>query len=315
MKQYDGGDWAGLITDYKQDVMFTHKIVWNNNRSPGEKEEAHVRKAADFLSRFQCSQARRHLQSYGLGNHTDTAIADQMTWKHPVHKAPVTALSNDEMQFPRKGIDHDLFLWEIRTLKVDVAPGLGCLRNEHLLALAVNQSCQIMPSAAAAIDSYLDYANAFVQVQMLVYFYPAWVSSRLVPANKVHPDDLPPGTTPDCCPVNIGSAERRLITRVFFDDDLKAIFNKIVGPVQNGVGTQAGISITAFGVTATVDAVPEFGVIQGDPKNGYIEVSHKSIICALQEAVLSRLLALRNTAWKKSTRVEADYQKVMKSEL
>ncbi len=32
-------------------------------------------------------------------------------------------------------------------------------------------------------------------------------------------------------------------------------------------------------------------------------------------SVLSRLLALRNTAWKKSTRVGADYQNVMKSEL
>jgi hypothetical protein len=31
--------------------------------------------------------------------------------------------------------------------------------------------------------------------------------------------------------------------------------------------------------------------------------------------VLSCLLALRNTAWRKSTRVGADYQNVMKSEL
>jgi hypothetical protein len=83
--------------------------------------------------------------------------------------------------------------------------------------------------------------------------------------------------------VNIGSAERRLITRAFFDKDLKATFNEIVGPVQNGVGTQAqaGISITAFGGTMALDAAPEFGVIQGDLKNGYNEVSHKSIMRAL----------------------------------
>jgi hypothetical protein len=105
---------------------------------------------------------------------------------------------------------------------------------------------------------------------MLDYFYAAWVSPRLVPANKVHPDDLPPGTTPDCC----------------LDKDLKATFNKIVGSVQNGVGTQAGISITAFGVTAALelDAAPEFVVIQGDLKNGYNEVPHKSIMCALRDA-------------------------------
>jgi hypothetical protein len=89
------------------------------------------------------------------------------------------------------------------------------------------------PSTAAAIDNYLDYANAVVQVQMPDYFYAAWVSSHLVSANKVHPDDLPPGTTPDCRPVNISSAKRRLITRAFFNKDMKATFKKIVGPVQN----------------------------------------------------------------------------------
>jgi hypothetical protein len=66
------------------------------------------------------------------------------------------------MLLPRKEIDRDMFLWDIRALKADVAPGLGCLRNEHLLALAVNQSHQMTPSAAAAIDNYLDYANAVV---------------------------------------------------------------------------------------------------------------------------------------------------------
>ncbi len=118
-----------------------------------------------------------------------------------------------------------------------------------------------MPSAAAAIDNYLDYANAVVRVQMPDYLYAAWVSSCHVPAIKVHPDDLPPGTTLDCSPVNIGSAKHRLITWAFFDKDLKDTFNEIVGPVQNRVGTQAGISITAFGMTAALDAEPEFGVI------------------------------------------------------
>ncbi len=33
------------------------------------------------------------------------------------------------------------------------------------------------------------------------------------------------------------------------------------------------------------------------------------------QSVLSRLLAFRNTAWKKSTKVGADYQKVITSEL
>jgi hypothetical protein len=96
-----------------------------------EKEEAQVRKAADFLSRIQCSQARKHLQSNGLGNHTDPAIAEQMTWKHPAWKAPITTLLNNELLVARKGIDCGVFLWETWVLKADVAPGLGCLCNEN----------------------------------------------------------------------------------------------------------------------------------------------------------------------------------------
>jgi hypothetical protein len=40
----------------------------------------------------------------------------------------------------------------------------------------------------------------------------------------------------------------------------------------------------AFGVTAALDVLPEFGVIQEDLKNGYSEVSCESIMHALQEA-------------------------------
>jgi hypothetical protein len=86
----------------------------------------------------------------------------------------------------------------------------------------------MMPSAAAAIDNYLDYANAVVQVQMPDYFYIAWVSSCLVPANKVHSDDLPPWTPLDCRPVNIGSAKHRQITRVLFDKDPKATLTRLL---------------------------------------------------------------------------------------
>ncbi len=69
---------------------------------------------------------------------TDPAIVDQMTRKHPARKAPITTLSNDEMQLARKGIDRDVFPCKIRVLKADLAPGLGCLRNSHCLMLAMN---------------------------------------------------------------------------------------------------------------------------------------------------------------------------------
>jgi hypothetical protein len=85
-----------------------------------------------------------------------------MTRKHPAHEAPITTLSNDEMRLPRKGFHPDVFLWEIRALKADMAPELGCLCNEHFLALAINRSCQMTPSAAVSFDNFLDYTNAVV---------------------------------------------------------------------------------------------------------------------------------------------------------
>ncbi len=140
-----------------------------------------------------------------------------------------------------------------------------------------------MPSAAAAIDNYLDYANAVIWVQMPDYFYTAWVSSCLAPAARFTRMTFHQRLPWTAAHLNIHNAKRRLIIRVFFDKDLKAIFNKIVGPVRNGVGTQVEISIKTFGVTAALDAAPEFGVIQGDLKNGYNEVSRKSKMCAILE--------------------------------
>ncbi|KAL7525155.1 hypothetical protein ACHAXR_000881, partial [Thalassiosira sp. AJA248-18] len=191
-----------------------------------------------------------YLQSNGLGNHTDDDIVQQMAHKHPKQKSPIQPLSVPELAIPRKTIDRDVLADHLHLLKHDVAPGLGCLRNEHLLALQLNPNRQQTPSAAAAVDNLLDYVNVAVTVQLPPYFYDAWVACRLVPANKLKPADLPPGTTPDCRHVNIGGSERRLITRAYFDEGLQSSYNAIVGPVQNGVGVRGGISITAFGVQA-----------------------------------------------------------------
>ena len=59
-------------------------------------------------------------------------------------------------------------------------------------------------------------------MQLPSYFYRAWVAARLMPANKADLDDLPTGTVPDCCPVNVGGAERRLATRAYFDEELQS---------------------------------------------------------------------------------------------
>ena len=108
-----------------------------------------------------------------------------------------------------------------------------------------------------------------------------WVVGRMVPANKEHPNDRIPGAVPDCRPVNIGNAERRLITRAYFDEDLKDTYIEILGPVQNGC-IPGGISITALGAQIALDARPGFGIVKGDIKNGYNEVKRESVLKAMR---------------------------------
>ena len=110
----------------------------------------------------------------------------------------------------------------------------------------MNEKRQQTPSAAAAVDNLCDYANAMVSVEFPRYFYVAWLATRLVPANKTDPDDLPPGVEASARPINVGYAEQRLITRAYYDEDLQAEYNSILGPVQNGCGIRGGISITEF---------------------------------------------------------------------
>jgi len=106
---------------------------------------------------------------------------------------------------------------------------------------------------------------------------------RLVPANNVDPDDLPAGVIPDCSPDNFGSAERRLIAQAYFDEGLQQVYNNIVGPVQNGVGVQNGISITAFGFQAVLGSAPGFGAIQSNISNEYNGIECKGVLMAIQE--------------------------------
>ena len=62
---------------------------------------------------------------------------------------------------------------------------MGCLRNEHLLALNLNPKQQMRPITVNAVDNLFNYAMAIVKVQLPDYFYCAWMLCILVPINKV----------------------------------------------------------------------------------------------------------------------------------
>ena len=54
------------------------------------------------------------------------------------------------------------------------------------------------------------------------------MANRLVPANKVHPSELPEGAEPDCRPIQIGRSGRRLFNRAYWDESLQFEYNGIL---------------------------------------------------------------------------------------
>ena len=171
------------------------------------------------------------------------------------------------MRAARKGIDKKTLREVLHGLSHDTSPGLGGERNEHLTVLLFNEQREVTSRAQSAFENMFDFANDVVQVNLPGYFYRVWVAHRLVSTNNVHPSELPEGAEPDCRPIQIGRSDRKLFSRAYWDESLQFEYNRILGPVQNGVGIKDGISITAMGVQAALDANSEFGCIQRDIKH------------------------------------------------
>ena len=90
---YNAGDWWGLIADYEADVIPAGHLHRVEGWTKEDVKEAKIWAAADLLSRFQSSKARKLLQSNGLGDHANPEIVAQMTRKHPKRKKPITGLT------------------------------------------------------------------------------------------------------------------------------------------------------------------------------------------------------------------------------
>ena len=246
---YDRGDLQSLVREYEADVVAA-RAVEKRSKTGNEKESARVRKVCDLLSRFQCNKARKQVTSNGLEDINNDRIVQQMRRKHPHRKKEITPATEEELSAARKGIGKKTLREVLHGLSHDTSPGLGSERNEHLTVLLFDEQSEVTSRAQSAFDNMFEFANDVVQVNLPGYFYRAWVANRLVPANKVHPFELPEGAEPDCMPIQIGRSDRRLFSRAYWDESLQFEYNRILGPVQNGVGIKGEISITAMGVQA-----------------------------------------------------------------
>ena len=85
MRQYEASDWTGLVEKYERDISIA-RGMHHEDQSDDRKEMSKIRKAGNLIGQFQLSKARQHLQSYGLGDHTDNDIIQQLRQKHPMRK-------------------------------------------------------------------------------------------------------------------------------------------------------------------------------------------------------------------------------------
>ncbi len=168
-----------MIKEYERDVIIAQGMH-HEEQSDENREMCKIRKAADLVSRFRLSKARQFLQSNGLAKHDDPRIVQQLSRKHPNRKEDMTPLTQTELNVQRKGISKEVLTRETLSLKHDVAPGIGCLRNEHLIAIILNPKQQVTPMAATVMDNFYEYANAIVEMQLPEYFYTMWVAGRMV---------------------------------------------------------------------------------------------------------------------------------------
>ena len=67
LHQYDVGSWRSLVAELKADMIIAQTMHHVETRTQSDKDKFLIQKAADLLSRFQCSKSLKHLQSNGLG--------------------------------------------------------------------------------------------------------------------------------------------------------------------------------------------------------------------------------------------------------
>jgi hypothetical protein len=133
-----------------------------------------------------------------------------MRRKHPPSTSSIPPITPEQLSHGRFAIDHEEMVKTIRGLDSDTGPGIGGLRNEHLLALARPRTKFTIPAAAAAVESFSLLGSDVVTGRLPPWWYNTYIATRLVPGNKDKPTG-DPNEVPDCRPINVGGASRRAL--------------------------------------------------------------------------------------------------------
>ena len=271
-------DWLSLVQEYERDV-----VALATHRSPpaasqNQRDLAKLRQAKELLARSKYSKARNGITSNGLGKADDPRVIDQMKKKHPPASSVIPPLTHDQLSYGRYTIDLDEMSKVLQGLDSDTGPGIGGLRNEHLLALARPRTNFSIPAAATAVDSFALLGTDVVAGRLPPWFYIVYTATRLVPGNKEKPTG-DPDEVPDCRPINVGSAARRAWTRAYLNP-LHNIYNDVTFPTQCGM-EKGGITVVVAGIQLTLEQNASFAVSSLDVRNAFNEGNRDKILEAL----------------------------------
>mgnify|MGYP001307855544 FL=1 len=200
-------------------------------------------------------------------------------------------------EYERATLDKDFFRKTILSLRREVSPGPGNLRNEHLTALVFNPQSRVSDQASAAFDHLFEVSEAIIAGRFPWYFYVAWTATSLSAVNKVDPESLAEGQTMDCRPVCKGNSLRKAIIRTLYEPFMKP-FEKIGLPCQFGT-SKGGISQFSFTISSYMEAKPDWVVVALDIKNAFNEVTREKVLESLQKYPELRPLLYYN--WREST--------------
>ena len=247
-------------------------------------QKRQVRRALGLIEAGELSKAVNGLDSIGLGDLSQPAIAEQMRKKHPSrepeHAIPsleaLAALGRDEsagdLRVPGMtafGMRLSVRLRDsMRQLRRLRGTGITGFRNEYLKALSEKFTDE---RAARVVPLLQEFAERYLNAELPPWFYQAMATVEICAPIKKKADV---GEVPDCRPVGMGEVVIRMINSKLMSDSKEAAHD-VLWPHNVGSATRDGCAILAHGIRAITEMRPGFAVVKFDVKNAHNTIRRK----------------------------------------
>ena len=273
-------EWKDLIAEFESDLVHLQSHMDEPPATDGNLRDANFKRTIALVGTGQMRRARTAILSKGCSDPNDPPITAQMAAKFPCRKAPILPPTDEQCAFERACLPWDAFREVIVKLKPLTAPGLGCLRNEHLTALLFTSRSNVSPRAHDAFNRLHRFCDIITQGRLPWYFFAAWTATSLCALNKCEVEDLAAGATMDCRPVAKGNSLRKAVSRAVLGEFSKQIISN-TAPTQFGCGAKAGGTQMIMASQLHLEAHPDHVVVSLDMENAYNEIIRARILQAL----------------------------------